>query len=113
MPGRSAAAQQALDRRHQLFGALLPLLALAAGDAVRGVVGEQLEGDLVECRLDRRHLGDYVDAVAVVLDHSLDPADLPLDPAQALEDRVLVLGVAVSYRRVCGHAPILSYPQGV
>src|SRR2546427_5080978 len=50
-------------------------------------------------RLERRvHGGDLrqdLDAVAVVLDHPLDTAHLALDAVQALDQRVLVLRVAV------------------
>ena len=56
-----------------------------------------LRPDLLERRRDGRDLGQDVDAVAVVLDHPLDPAHLPLDPVQALDERVLVLGVAVHH----------------
>src|SRR5207302_6207922 len=85
---------------------LIGALALAgAHHAVAGVVVDQAEGDLVERRLDGRDLREDVDAVALVLDHSLDPADLALDPAKAVEQ--LVLGGGVAGR---GHA---SYPLGV
>jgi hypothetical protein len=45
------------------------------------VVVEPTEGDLVEGGLDRADLRQHVDAVAVVLDHFLKPADLPFDSA--------------------------------
>jgi hypothetical protein len=57
------------------------------------MVLEQAQGDLVEGGLDRRDLGDDVDAVALILDHPLDPADLALDPSQPLEQGLLVAGV--------------------
>ena len=47
-------------------------------------------GDCAELRQD-------VDAVAVVIDHPLDAAHLAFDPVQALDERVLVLGVAVRH----------------
>ena len=56
--------------------------ARAADDAVVGVVVEQAERDLVERGLDRADLRQHVDAVAVVLDHPLDAADLTLDPPE-------------------------------
>ena len=59
------------------------------------VILEQLRADLLERRLDGRDLGQDVDAVAVFLDHPLDPAHLALDPVQALDEQVLVLGVSV------------------
>ena len=59
-----------------------------------GVIVEQAEGDAVQRGPRRGDLGEHVDAVAVVLDHPLDPADLTLDPAQAAQQ--LVLGRYVS-----------------
>ena len=50
-----------------------------------GVVVEQAERDLVERRLHGGDLGEHVDAVAVLVDHPLDAADLAFDAAQALE----------------------------
>jgi hypothetical protein len=61
------------------------------------VVVEQAEGDLVERGLHGVDLREDVDAVAVVLDHALDPAHLPLDAAQALEKLVLAGGVSVTH----------------
>src|SRR5215208_6631680 len=58
-----------------------------------GVVVEQAECDLVERCLYRRYLRDDVDAVAVVLDHSLDAADLALDAAEPGEELLLRGGV--------------------
>src|SRR5580704_17776001 len=43
----------------------------------------------------RGHLSQDVDAVLVVLDHLLQPADLTLDPAQPLEVVLFVRGVSV------------------
>ena len=43
----------------------------------------------------RRHLGEDVDAVHVLVDHPLQTSDLSFDPAQTLEVVVLVLAVAV------------------
>src|SRR5207253_11074648 len=45
--------------------------------------------------VDGRDLGEDVDAVAVVVDHLLDPAHLPLDPVQTFDHRRLVGVVAV------------------
>ena len=50
---------------------------LGAEHAGVGVAVEQAERDLVEGGLDRRDLSEDVDAVAVLLDHLLDAADLP------------------------------------
>src|SRR5262249_12723046 len=63
-----------------------------AGDAVLHVPVEDQEGEAVERGRDRADLREDVDAIAVVGDHLLDPADLPLDPVKALGERLL-LGV--------------------
>ena len=62
-------------------------------DAVGDVVVQDLEGHALERGLDGAHLGQDVDAVAVVVDHALDPAHLSLDAVQALLERVLVVAV--------------------
>jgi hypothetical protein len=67
------------------------------GDAVRDVVLEKLRRDPFERRLHGRDLREDVDAVAVLLDHPLDPPHLPLDPVQALGERLLVLRVPVHH----------------
>ena len=54
-----------------------------------GVVVEEPERDLVERGLRGRDLGEHVDAVAVVLDHPPDAADLSLHTGQPLEELVL------------------------
>ncbi len=41
--------------------------------------------DLLERGAHRRKLGQNVDAIAIVLDHPLQAADLPLDPTQSLQ----------------------------
>src|SRR5687767_14975910 len=63
--------------------------------AVPDVLVEDLQRDALEGLGDRADLGEPVHAVAVVLDHLLDPADLALDAAQALAERFLVVAVAV------------------
>ena len=50
--------------------------------------------------VDGADLREDVDAVALLLDHPLDAAHLPLDAVQALDERVLVLRVAVVSRHV-------------
>src|SRR6185503_18596286 len=52
-------------------------------------------------------LGQDVDAVAVVLDHALDAADLALDAVQPLDERLLVLRVAVLVLLALAHARAL------
>src|SRR6266511_133257 len=66
-----------------------------AGDAVAHVLVEDLEGERLECGVDGRDLGEDVDAVAVLLDHPFDPADLSLDAVEALDECVLVFRVSV------------------
>ena len=55
---------------------------------------EQTEGERLQGPGRRGHLGQDVDAVLVVLDHALKPADLTLDPTEPGEVLVLRLGVA-------------------
>src|SRR4051812_21562304 len=83
-------------------------------DAVLEVVFEQLKGDGLEGLGGGGDLGEDVDAVLVLVDHSLQAADLSLDPAQPAQHLVLV-------GRVAGHlmtsVPLclqqLSYPLPV
>ena len=69
-------------------------LALALGSAPitqwRAWLVEQAERDLVERGLDRADLREHVDAVAVVLDHALDAADLALDACRRFRSWSLV-----------------------
>src|SRR6266496_2262011 len=65
--------------------------------AMTHVVVEDLEGEAVECGRHGTDLCDDVDAVTVVLDHSLEAADLALDPVQTLDQHLLVLRIAVSH----------------
>ena len=58
------------------------------------------ESHLVEGGLDRRNLGEDVDAVPILIDHALDAADLTLDPRQARLEGDLVVAVSGN-----GHAP--------
>ena len=60
------------------------------------VVVEDLEGDALERGRDGADLRKNVDAVTLVLDHFLDPANLSLDPVQALDEPRLVGVVAVN-----------------
>src|SRR5439155_6335592 len=69
------------------------------GNAVLHVVVEDRQREALEGGRDRTELGKDVDAVAVVLDHALDPPHLPFDAVQALDECGFVLGVAVG-----GHA---------
>ena len=81
--------------------------------AVTRVIVEQPEGDLVEGGLHGGDLGEHVDAVAVVLDHALDAADLALDPGEAVEELRLGRRVAAGWGgsgAAHGHS---LYPAGV
>src|SRR5947208_1359708 len=68
------------------------------GHTVVDVIVEDLEGQALERRVHSCDLREDVDAVAVVLDHPFDAAHLTFDPVQALDERVLVLRVAVGVR---------------
>src|SRR5712691_5762214 len=83
------------------------------GDAAVDVVTEDLQAERVERGRHRAELGEDVDAVALLFDHPFDPAHLPLDPVQALDQGGLVGDVAVArvfglahagspWRRGCG-----------
>ena len=63
------------------------------GDAVAQVVVEQLHGDALQRLGGGGHLGEHVDAVRVVLDHPLQPADLALDALQPRQHRRFVVVV--------------------
>src|SRR4051812_29525671 len=79
---------------HLLLG-----LAAAGGrrldEAVAHVLLEQTQRDRLECLRHRRHLGEDVDAVLLVLDHALQTAGLTLDAAEPLQVVVLAVDVAV------------------
>jgi len=66
-PGRvSAPPQEAGYRRHHLVGSLLPLPVPGTHHARMGVTVEQPKGDLVEGGLNRRDLGQDIDAVPLL-----------------------------------------------
>ena len=62
-------------------------------------------------RLDRADLRDHVDAVAVVLDHPLDAADLALDALEPGDE--LLLGGAVPARGSGLRHAVMVYPHRV
>jgi hypothetical protein len=75
------------DYGHQ-FRDLFPLIGLVAAgdrvfDAMRHVILQNLFFDAPQRGPHRRDLGDDVDAVAVLLNHFGQAADLALDPAEA------------------------------
>src|SRR5919106_426113 len=100
----SARARKAVHGVEQLLALLLRCSGVArrerACDAVVYVVVEDDEGEAVERGRDRRDLGEDVDAVAILLDHPLDPAYLSLDAVETPDERVLVRRVSVRRRLV-------------
>ena len=94
------------DGSHQLVGLLVALVGLRTDHAVVGVIVEQAERDLVERSLHRRDLREHVDAITVLVDHPLDPRDLPADPAQPFDQLFLRCRVAT-----CNHVAAV-YPWG-
>ena len=76
-----------------------PSARTASATQCRRCSSSRPEPDALERLGDRRDLGEHVDAVLVVAHHALQPADLPLDPAQPVEVVVPVHRVAA--HRVC------------
>src|SRR5690606_35676453 len=72
------------------------------GDAVAQVLLQQLQGEGLQGLGGGGHLGEYVDAVDVLVDHALQAADLSLDAAQAFEVFLLLVVVAVDPAVVVG-----------
>jgi hypothetical protein len=75
------------DDGHQLRD-LFPLVRLVtAGDrvlhAMRHVIAQHFLLDTTQRGAHRRNLRDDIDAIAVLIDHPGETADLTLDPAQA------------------------------
>src|SRR6266550_6872814 len=93
----SACACKSLDCRQELFALLRSRLWVpggeCVGDAVIHVVVQHLEGECAEGCVDRSDLREDVDAIPISLDHSLDPANLALDPVETLDQRLLVVSV--------------------
>src|SRR5690242_1639149 len=77
-------------------------------DAVRQVILEQADRHRLQRALGGRDLSQDIDAVRVLVDHPLQAADLPLDPAQSPEQGGLVTGVPMRTvllrNRLVGHA---------
>ena len=78
--------REALHGGHQLIELLGSAVAVGdrAGHASADVGVEHVDGDLLERGLDGGHLCEDVNAVGVLVDHPLEAADLPLDPAEAV-----------------------------
>src|SRR6266446_5683467 len=78
----------AADHGHQLRDLFALVGLVAAGDrvldAMRHVVPQHFLLDAPKRGPHRRDLGDDVDAIAVLVDHLGEAADLALDPAETL-----------------------------
>ena len=111
-PGRLLSVGAA-DDIHQLRD-LAPLIGLVTGsdrmlDAMSHVVAQNLLLGASQCRAHGGDLGDNVNAVAVILDHAGEAADLAFDPAQTFSDGcldVLAHGVYIPL-------PGIGYKAGV
>lgn len=101
----SASPEEATDRGHHLFGPLVLLVRRSPDHTGVSMAVQEAEGHLVESRLGGADLGQDVDAVAIVLDHALDPADLAFDATQPGEQLVLGRGVAPRGRVGVRHKP--------
>ena len=99
-PGAAATPQlrtsraMASDASRTFSSASGPPAAAACRTQVDEVLVEQFEGERLQRLRGRRDLREDVDAVLVLFDHPLQPADLALDAAQPLEVRVLLPAVA-------------------
>src|SRR5437879_1445892 len=88
-----------ISQPHQLHQLLIHLLRLTitppygSSRAVLEMIPQQLPTDTPERLLHRRDLHQDVRTVAVLVDHLLETAHLPLDPAQAFLVRVLDRGI--------------------
>src|SRR3954468_5230793 len=81
------------------------------GDAVAEMILEKLDRDCPQRGRGCGDLGQHVDAVLILIDHPLQPADLALDPAEPLEDRLLVVGVtALDHRTSPSRITPWGYP---
>src|SRR5215470_7031548 len=71
----------------------LPTLADRLADTVLEVLVEQRQRHRLQGPRRSRDLGQHIDAVLIVLDHPLQPADLALDPPQPPQMIGLALAV--------------------
>ena len=55
------------------------------------MIGQQYLGKAVERRVGGRDLVDDIDAVGVLFQHTADPAHLPFNPVQAIDQILLLL----------------------
>ena len=75
------------------------MLRTLAKHAILNMVGEQKKPELIERGAKGGHLGEDIDAVALLVNHLLDTADLTGDSGKAL------LGVGVD---VVAHSTIIT-----
>src|SRR5579864_8633126 len=98
----AAIAAEEIDQLGEFLRLVLDVAASdRGGDAMRGMVFQDLVLDALERRLDRLHLDQNVDAIAIFRNHAGDAAYLALDPRQPGQQFVSVL---------LRH---LAYPYGV
>src|ERR1700730_1437143 len=97
------------------FGDLGVRLGSATADRVAHtgvqVPLEQLEGHTLPSPRGRRDLGQHVNAVGVLVDHTLEPANLALDAAQPPLHGVLVVGVSEHCRPLLRSTTPVGYQE--
>jgi hypothetical protein len=85
-----------IDEIYQLIVHRLGLI-IACPDrgcgAVLQMIPHQFPAHRAECFLHRGDLGEDIGAIAILLHHLLQPADLALDPAEALAVPLLDVGI--------------------
>jgi hypothetical protein len=64
-------------------------------DAVAHVLVQQAKRHPLQGFGGGAHLGENVDAIHIVFNHSLETTNLALNPPEALDVRILVQGVSV------------------
>lgn len=94
--GNDGSFHDLLQRRNELIDYLIMTSADVIDDARLDVLCEQFLVERIERRLDGADLREDVDAVAVILDHLADAADLSLDAPQARDEALVFLAVLVA-----------------
>src|SRR6266508_3447835 len=99
---------------HELLDLLVALTALQALPyAVPHVIVQEADANGLQRGARRVQLGEDVDAVLVLLHHPLEAPDLALDPAQPVEEILLVHRVAVHarpFQLTIDWEPLLNIP---
>ena len=88
-----------------MFGSVDVPAGSGACNAMMQVLVEQLDADTLEGLADCGDLGQDVDAVGVVLDHSSETTDLALDRAKPSQQQLLVVGIAGKCVHVWEYTP--------